>query len=90
MFDTDAVSHQNRPSARPHRRARDGGTAHTWYNVVTDAVFHAPMFALNADADMNACEPNHTRKERLADPVFVGVNLGNFVPDSCGGIENGY
>jgi hypothetical protein len=26
------------------------GTAHTEDNVVTDAVFHAPMFALNADA----------------------------------------
>ncbi len=25
----------------------------------TDAVFHAPMFALNADADWNACEPSH-------------------------------
>jgi hypothetical protein len=24
---------------------------------VTDAVFHAPMFALNADANWNACEP---------------------------------
>jgi hypothetical protein len=54
------------------------------------AVFHTPMFALNADADENACKPNHTRKERLADAVFVVVNLGNFVPDSCGGIENGY
>ena len=41
--------------------------------------FHTPMFALNADADENACKPNHTRKERLADAVFVGVNLGNFV-----------
>jgi hypothetical protein len=25
--------------------------------VVTAAVFHAPMFALNADADWNACAP---------------------------------
>ena len=33
------------------------GTAHTEHNVVTAAVFHAPMFALNADADWNACEP---------------------------------
>ncbi len=24
---------------------------------MTAAVFHAPMFALNADADMNACAP---------------------------------
>jgi hypothetical protein len=27
----------------------------------TDAVFHAPMFALNVDAPENACEPNRTR-----------------------------
>jgi hypothetical protein len=27
------------------------GAAHTWFNVVTAAVFHAPMFALNADAE---------------------------------------
>jgi hypothetical protein len=26
----------------------------------TDAVFHAPMFALNADAERKACEPNRT------------------------------
>ena len=25
--------------------------AHTWDNVVTEAVFHAPMFALKADAE---------------------------------------
>ncbi len=25
--------------------------------MVTDAVFHAPMLALNADADWNACAP---------------------------------
>jgi hypothetical protein len=30
---------------------------HTEDNVDTDAVFHAPMFALNADAERNACEP---------------------------------
>ncbi len=34
---------------------------HTWYKVVMRAVFHAPMFALNADATVNACEPNRTR-----------------------------
>jgi hypothetical protein len=28
---------------------------------VTDAVFHAPMSALNELACVNACEPNHTR-----------------------------
>jgi hypothetical protein len=26
----------------------------------TAAVFHAPMFASNADADSNACEPDRT------------------------------
>ncbi len=31
--------------------------AHTWDNVVTAAVFHAPMFALKADAELNACAP---------------------------------
>ena len=38
--------------------------ARTWDNVVTDAVFHAPMSALNADnwpGKPNACEPNHMR-----------------------------
>ncbi len=42
-------------------RRRAGKAAHTAYNVVTDAVFHAPMFALNAFADSNACEPSHPR-----------------------------
>ena len=43
------------------RAARAGNAAHTWDNEVTAAVFHAPMFALNADAEENACEPSHTR-----------------------------
>ncbi len=38
-------------------RAAGPRAAHTQYNVVTDAVFHAPMLALNADAERNACEP---------------------------------
>ena len=43
---------------RPRRISRaTAETAHTQVNVVTDAVFHAPMFALNADASRNACEP---------------------------------
>jgi hypothetical protein len=41
-------------------RRRAGKAAHTWFNVVTRAVFHAPMFALNALAE-NACEPSHPR-----------------------------
>jgi hypothetical protein len=32
-------------------------TAHTEDKSTTRAVFHAPMFALNADADVNACVP---------------------------------
>ncbi len=28
---------------------------------MTRAVFHAPMSALNADAERNACEPSRTR-----------------------------
>jgi hypothetical protein len=35
--------------------------ARTPDNTATDAVFHAPMFALNADANPNACEPSRTR-----------------------------
>jgi hypothetical protein len=47
-----------RPSASAtvvRRRAEK--VAHTPSNVVTDAVFHAPMFAVNTDAEMNACKP---------------------------------
>jgi hypothetical protein len=35
--------------------------AHTDCNEVARAVFHAPMFALNAVANWNACEPSHAR-----------------------------
>ncbi len=34
---------------------------HTPRNVVTEAVFHAPMFALKADAESKACEPRPRR-----------------------------
>ncbi len=37
-----------RPSASVIVRAAGPGAAHTEDNVVTAAVFHAPMFALNA------------------------------------------
>jgi hypothetical protein len=43
------------------RAARAQETAHTEDNEVTAAVFHAPMSALNADADQNACEPSQPR-----------------------------
>ncbi len=39
--------------------------AHTLDTDVTCAVFHAPMFALKADADWNACEPR-TRRSAAA------------------------
>jgi hypothetical protein len=42
-------------------RAAGPGAAHTWLNEVTDAVFHAPMFALKADAEWNACAPKRSR-----------------------------
>ena len=44
------------PSAsRPRwRAARAEKAAHTWNMFDTDAVFHAPMFALNAVAELNA------------------------------------
>ena len=47
--------------AARRRRRRAETAAHTAYMFDTDAVFHAPMFALNAAADWNACEPSHTR-----------------------------
>ncbi len=50
-----------RTTATPHRSAAGPEAVHTHCNVVTRTVFHAPMFALNADAASNACEPNHTR-----------------------------
>jgi hypothetical protein len=51
------------PSASAIVRAAGPGAAHTEANMVTDAVFHAPMFALNADAEYerNACAPKPPR-----------------------------
>jgi hypothetical protein len=49
---------RRRPTERsPPRCACGPEAAHTEDNVVTEAVFHAPMFALKADAERNACEP---------------------------------
>ncbi len=59
-----------RRMAAPHRipaeRIRRGArrrpkAAHTRHKLVTRAVFHAPMFALNTYAEENACAPNHPR-----------------------------
>jgi hypothetical protein len=46
------------PAMAPRRAEK---AAHTWYKFDTDEVFHAPMFALNADAERNACEPSQPR-----------------------------
>ena len=43
------------------RAARAEKAAHTEDNEVTAAVFHAPMFALNAFAYWNTCAPSHPR-----------------------------
>ncbi len=43
--------------------------------LVTLSTFHAAMFALNADAYANACEPNHTRStpmESSSSQIHVG------------------
>jgi hypothetical protein len=53
-----------RPAAVARRRAEKA--AHTEAMSDTDAVFHAPMFALNAEVEdstskENACGPNHPR-----------------------------
>jgi hypothetical protein len=61
-IDGAAVTHNgracvgDRPSA-VRRGARGPEAAHTLDNVVTEAMFHAPMLALNAVAERNACEP---------------------------------
>ncbi len=59
---TARAASNTRPSAsRPRwRAARAEKAAHTPPNSVTEAVSHAPMLALNADAPLNTCEPSHT------------------------------
>ena len=47
------------PPAVARRRAEKPARTETMFD--TDAVFHAPMSALNADAEWNACEPSNTR-----------------------------
>jgi hypothetical protein len=66
----DAAAHNSRAASKTERahpvsirrgarcRPKD---AHTEPNEVTDAMFHAPMSALNADADWNACKPSRRR-----------------------------
>ncbi len=53
-----AALHSKPGRARPALvRAAGPGAAHTEAKLDTDAVFHAPMSALNADAYWNACAP---------------------------------
>jgi hypothetical protein len=59
------------PHTRWCRIERAAETAHTLDNVVTAAVFHAPMFALNADAWENACIYRATCAGRAHTPAWV-------------------
>ncbi len=55
---TGRAASKPRPSASAIVRAAWAEkAAHTSYNVVTAAVFHAPMLALNAFAEENVCAP---------------------------------
>jgi hypothetical protein len=72
-----AASSEARPSASAIVRAAGPEAAHTSYMFDTNAVFHAPMFALNADANANACAPR---------PHAVhadGQGLARFGADAC-------
>jgi hypothetical protein len=64
------------------RAARAERAAHTKANVVTRAVFHAPMFALSADEKPNVCEPSHprstpTERARMCRRGCVGAQIAN-------------
>jgi hypothetical protein len=48
----------DRESATAGGARRRLKAAHTWVKSLTDAVFHAPMGALNTYALLNTCEPN--------------------------------
>ena len=66
----------DRPSASAALHA-PAETAHTSENDVTRAVFHAPMFALKAVAEKNACEPTargRRRREVLVHSVRMRVH----------------
>jgi hypothetical protein len=53
-----------RTTALRYARTTAEKAAHAWVNELTHAVFHAPMFALNADAPLNACEPTRLGPQR--------------------------
>jgi hypothetical protein len=57
------VKHEGKHEARTSKtEARKG---HTLAIVVIEAVFQAPMFALNIIAPLNACGPSHTLSKSL-------------------------
>ncbi len=66
------------PHRRPVEHVSLGGAppgpekaAHTRSNVVTRAMFHAPMLALNAFAPLNAYEPSHPRSARVYPYIHI-------------------
>ena len=65
-----------RPSVSAAVARRRPRAAHTMHNVVTRAVFHAPMSTLNADADVNACEPSRTRSAPTERARSFGADTG--------------
>ncbi len=71
------IEHPTSASRLPWRAAQAGKAAHTLSMFDTRAVFHAPMFALNADAERNACR---------AEPPAVhadGTALASAGADAC-------
>jgi hypothetical protein len=58
---TTAAPHRSPTERVRHVACRRPKAVRTRHRLDTDAVFHAPMFALNADAEANACEPSRTR-----------------------------
>jgi hypothetical protein len=49
---------------------------HTRVKSVTRTVFHAPMFALKAVAELNACEPTTRRSTAVRITCALGVDAG--------------
>jgi hypothetical protein len=72
-----ASKHEDTPYTRRQR-------AHTEAIVVIEAVFQAPMFALNAVAPLNAYEPSHTLSKSLRTIEDAGANpKGDVVLSLC-------
>ncbi len=68
------ICNHRRPTDRVRRMARRRPkAAHTDIMHVRDAVFHAPMFALNADAPQNACTQNNTQSTPTEVLARIGI-----------------